>query len=188
MNGDIREKIKLACIEAFNGKGCRFTLDDVAKLLHISKKTIYRWYESKEAILETILLETFDDVHEKQRVIYENPAWGTREKLTRLLTAESKYERAIDMKRLSEVQEVYPRLHALMLQKYTTEWGLALALLERGVQEGVFRPVNVHLVQRLLQEGMQTMHRDGFLERSGMSYWEGVSQMVEIILDGIAAR
>lgn len=188
MSEDIQERIKLACIEAFNEYGCKLNLDDISQKLHISKKTIYRHFASKEEILEQIMTETFDDVHAKQRVIYDNPEWGTREKLRRILTAESKYERAIDMERLPEVQQVYPRLHAAMLEKYATEWELAMTLFRRGVEEGIFRPVNPHLVQRMLQEGMQTVHRGEFLKMSGMTYWEAIAQMVDIILDGVSVR
>ena len=65
MNDDIQERIKLACIEAFNEHGCKLNLDDISQKLHISKKTIYRHFASKEEILEQIMTETFDDVHAK---------------------------------------------------------------------------------------------------------------------------
>ena len=37
----IRKSIMDAVVVLFNEKGMKFTMDDISKLLHISKKTIY---------------------------------------------------------------------------------------------------------------------------------------------------
>jgi AcrR family transcriptional regulator len=37
---EIRQKIMEAVINQFNSKGMKFTMDDISKELHISKKTI----------------------------------------------------------------------------------------------------------------------------------------------------
>lgn len=175
-------------MEEFNRNGCKFTLDDVCRKLKISKKTIYQYFDSKEKILEEILRESFDDVHQKQTLIFQDDHGDTRDKLERILTSESKYERRIAVERVAEFEQYYPQLHRLLLDKYATEWDYVMQLLERGMAEGIFRPINPALVQRLLQEGMQTLHRGGFLARSGLSYWEAIRQMVSIILDGISVR
>ena len=42
---EIRQKIMEAVINQFNSKGMKFTMDDISKELHISKKTIYKEFE-----------------------------------------------------------------------------------------------------------------------------------------------
>ena len=46
---EIQEKILNAAIEEFAQRGLKFTMNDVAKNLGMSKKTIYTIYESKDA-------------------------------------------------------------------------------------------------------------------------------------------
>ena len=41
MQSQLEEKILLAAIEEFGRKGLKFTMDDIAKNLSISKKTLY---------------------------------------------------------------------------------------------------------------------------------------------------
>ena len=42
MNTELRKMILNGTMEVFNEKGLKFTMDDIAKQLKISKKTIYK--------------------------------------------------------------------------------------------------------------------------------------------------
>ena len=48
---EIKEKIIIAAIEEFGKKGLKFTMDDIAKNLGMSKKTLYNVYANKEEML-----------------------------------------------------------------------------------------------------------------------------------------
>lgn len=45
-----KEVILEGTIKAFNEKGLKFTMDDVAKILGMSKKTIYTVFRDKESM------------------------------------------------------------------------------------------------------------------------------------------
>ena len=47
---EMKEKILEAAIEEFEKKGLKFTMDDIAKNLAISKKTLYAVFQNKEEI------------------------------------------------------------------------------------------------------------------------------------------
>ena len=47
----MRKKIIDATVEEFKQNGLKFTMNDLAKRLGISKKTIYTVFESKQAVL-----------------------------------------------------------------------------------------------------------------------------------------
>ena len=49
MNKELKENIMQGTLQAFNQKGLKFTMDDIAKILGISKKTIYQVFRDKEA-------------------------------------------------------------------------------------------------------------------------------------------
>ena len=52
--GKMREKIIEATIREFSKNGLKFTMNDLAKQLGISKKTIYTVFESKQAVLVAV--------------------------------------------------------------------------------------------------------------------------------------
>ena len=51
----VEEKIINQTIQLFQAKGLKFTLDELASELRISKKTIYQYFPSKEAILNEVV-------------------------------------------------------------------------------------------------------------------------------------
>ena len=48
---ELRETILEGTIQAFNKKGLKFTMDDIAALLGISKKTIYTVFQDKNTLV-----------------------------------------------------------------------------------------------------------------------------------------
>ena len=55
MDQNIRTDILKNTIKVFNKKGLKLTMDDVAGYMGISKKTIYKCYDSKEEIFGEIV-------------------------------------------------------------------------------------------------------------------------------------
>jgi len=51
---NIQQDILTTTLELFNDKGLDFTMDDIAQSMHIAKKTIYRFFSSKEDLLKAV--------------------------------------------------------------------------------------------------------------------------------------
>lgn len=85
MNKELKENIMQGTLQAFNQKGLKFTMDDIAKILGISKKTIYQVFRDKE----TLFLETvdylFDRIKDSEQKIVENPEMDTLQKIHTIL-------------------------------------------------------------------------------------------------------
>ena len=58
-------KIVNATIDIFREKGVKFTMDDLANRLGVSKRTLYENIDSKETLLNLLVDEVFDSVTEK---------------------------------------------------------------------------------------------------------------------------
>ena len=52
---ELQQKLLEAAIVVFNQKGMKFTMDDLARQLEISKKTIYTVFLNKEELLYGML-------------------------------------------------------------------------------------------------------------------------------------
>ena len=63
---ELRETILEGTIKVFNQKGLKFTMDDVAKTLGMSKKTIYTVFDDKESMFYDMVDYMFDRIKESE--------------------------------------------------------------------------------------------------------------------------
>lgn len=59
---ELRETILEGTIQAFNKKGLKFTMDDIASLLGMSKKTIYTVFQDKNTLVSEMVDYCFDSI------------------------------------------------------------------------------------------------------------------------------
>ena len=82
---ELREKVLQGTMQAFNQKGLKFTMDDIARILGISKKTIYQAFPDKEALFLGMVDYLFDRIKESEREVLEDESLSTLEKIRRIL-------------------------------------------------------------------------------------------------------
>ncbi|MCB9498776.1 MAG: TetR/AcrR family transcriptional regulator [Bacillales bacterium] len=182
----MKEEIILECINLFNIEGCKFHLDDVAKNLKISKKTIYKYFSSKEDILKTIVEESADAVKERQIAIYNDNTLETKEKLFQILTAKSKFENVLNLSKAFETEIYYPDVYTYFQKEFEKEWERAISLVQKGIDEGTFKDMNIDLIKNLLLNGMQMLYKGDILARNHMTYHEAIIEIAKIVLEGIS--
>lgn len=105
MNKELKENIMQGTLQAFNQKGLKFTMDDIAKILGISKKTIYQVFRDKE----TLFLETvdylFDRIKDSEQKIVENPEMDTLQKIHTILGVMPECYQDVDFRQLYQLKE-----------------------------------------------------------------------------------
>ena len=74
-------------IKQYREKGIKFTMDDVANDLHMSKKTIYKYYKDKDSMLIDAVNEFFDTVKKAEEKILVDKELDYYEKLRKVLSA-----------------------------------------------------------------------------------------------------
>ena len=151
MNKELKENIMQGTLQAFNQKGLKFTMDDIAKILGISKKTIYQVFRDKE----TLFLETvdylFDRIKDSEQKIVENPEMDTLQKIHTILGVMPECYQDADFRQLYQLKEKYPEIYHQVEVRLETGWETTIALLEQGMQEGVIRPVQIPILKMMLE-------------------------------------
>ena len=66
----MKETIIQEAINLYRIKGLSFTMNDIAKNLHIAKKTIYRYFDSKESLLQGIVEYGVALIQENKKQIF----------------------------------------------------------------------------------------------------------------------
>ena len=82
---ELRETILEETIQAFNKKGLKFTMDDIAALLGISKKTIYTVFQDKNTLVSEMVDYCFDSIKESEQKVLGSLTVEYQEKYLQVL-------------------------------------------------------------------------------------------------------
>ena len=110
-HNELRTRLCAVGMELFRRDGLRFTMQQAAAMMHISKKTIYAVYPSKEALLLDMVDDAFTRIHARKQRILDGP--GTlAEKLRAVIIALPEEYTALDLQQMDLLDEKYPRVAA----------------------------------------------------------------------------
>ena len=109
---ETQKKIMETVIVEFNKRGLKFTMDDIAKDLHMSKKTIYKEYEDKEQLFDQMVDFCFSSIKESEAEILSDSSLSTVEKVSRILIALPENYKNIDFRMIYQLKDKYPTTYA----------------------------------------------------------------------------
>ena len=139
----LKKDIMEATIKVFNEKGLKFTMDDIAKECHISKKTRYIIFDDKYQLFFTIVDYIFDAIKESEDAVLSEESLSTIEKLRKIIGVLPEGYKDIDFRQLYILRDKYPSTYAQVEERLETGWETTIQLIEQGIKEGVIRPVPV---------------------------------------------
>ena len=163
-------------------------MDDIAKQLCISKKTIYTVFSDKETLFYAVVDYMFDSIKESERQVLEDTSLSTLEKIRKILGVLPEGYKEIDFRQLYLLKEKYPQIYRKVEERLETGWESSIQLLEQGMQEGVIRPIPVALVKMMLEAALEQFFQRDILIRNGLTYTEALEEVVGILVDGITVK
>ncbi|MDY5440697.1 MAG: TetR/AcrR family transcriptional regulator [Candidatus Enteromonas sp.] len=182
---DLRPTIVTSFIEEFNLHGPKLTLDKVASRIHISKKTIYRFFRSKDDIYAYLLNEACTMIHREQSAIAADPNRSTRQKIIDILTIPSVYETRMDISKLPMLETESPAIFKNFLHAFEISWNDVSSLLLQGQEEGIVKKdINVPLAVGYLEGCLQHLFITPLLKTAKLTYTEAIHQLVDTFLFG----
>lgn len=184
---ETKKEIMQACILAFNDKGLKFTMDDVSKHCHISKKTMYLIFKDKEDLFIKMVDYLFDGIKSSEKAVLEDASLSTIEKIRRILGVLPESYSEIDFSQLYSLRDKYPSIYKKVEERLETGWETSIALIEKGQLEGVIKPVKVPIVKMMLEASLEQFFQRDVLIANKISYKEALDEVVNIIVDGISA-
>ena len=182
---ETRVRVYEAVIDAFNEKGLKFTMDDVAKRLTMSKKTLYQLFEDKEKLFLETIEYGFRQVKEEERKIIENPRLDLSEKIRRVIIVLPDKYRNVDYRKLYDLREKFPRVYREVAIRIESDWEPTLALLEQGMKEGKIRKISLPVLKAMIEGSMEHFLTGETLTREKITYEKALEQMIDIIMKGI---
>ncbi|ARD47887.1 TetR family transcriptional regulator [Sporosarcina sp. P37] len=183
----MKARIMKAFLEEIHEKSMKFTMDDLARRLGISKRTLYQHFSSKTEILDAIIDSTLQEFDEKTALIMQDPQLGLVEKIKRAITVIPKYNDFYNWQILDQMKKTHPaqweRVHAAL-----HEWDELRELIEQGIREGIIANQNVPLLMKLIIDATNsTLDRKFFYENS-ITVTEALDSIVDILLFGFIKK
>ncbi len=178
---DLRARIIAAATDQFRSQGLRFTMQEVAEAMHISKKTIYTVYPSKEVLLLDMVDALFARIHcRKQELMEENSPID--DQIQAVMIALPEEYAALDFRQLCVLDDKYPAVARRVRKHLETGWEPTIALLKEGMAQGRIRRVSIPVLRQMVTASIENFLTETQAEDS---YRETLSQMIDIIMNGI---
>jgi len=146
----LREKIVSVALKAFLKEGIRaITMDDVASLMGISKRTLYELFPDKEQLVLSCV-----ELHNAQRRIEAEPVFKKCENVVDVLLCFYRFM-AEDLYATNPLfftdMHRYPSVQKLIRERHANHCNESIEFLNRGVKEGFFRDdVNLEISHELV--------------------------------------
>lgn len=183
---ELRQTILEGTLTVFNEKGLKFTMDDVARILGMSKKTIYTVFRDKETMFLAMVDYMFDAIKESEQAIVEDSGLTTKEKIRRILGVLPTGYQDVDFRQLYLLKDKYPKIYRKVEQRLETGWEQTITLLEQGMEEGTIRRVRIPIIKMMLEATLEQFFQRDILLQNKISYKEALDEVVEILMNGIS--
>ena len=182
---ETQKKIMETVIVEFNKRGLKFTMDDIAKDLHMSKKTIYKEYEDKEQLFDQMVDFCFSSIKESEAEILSDSSLSTVEKVSRILIALPENYKNIDFRMIYQLKDKYPTTYAKIEKRLESDWENTINLVEQGMKEGTIRKMPIAVLKAMVEASIEKfLSSDALIEGK---YNDALQIMVDIVMNGIAA-
>ena len=181
---ELRERIIKVAFASFSEKGIKaITMDDIANLLSMSKRTLYEIFHDKESLLKECVLysqKMFDDYVAE----ISNGAYNVLEIMLKL------HQKALEVyaqtnRLFFEDMGKYPKVRKMVhdLRESTMEQNMLF--LKQGVEQGLFRDdISLDIMRLLLHEQMGFLSNPKHLSK--YSFSELSTTVLLIYLRGIS--
>lgn len=182
---ELKAKLLDAAKEEYKEKGLKFTMDDIASRLFISKKTIYKVFKDKTDLCIAMVDNIFEKIKECEKRVLENAKLSVKEKLRAVMSAMPDSIADIDFSQMYALREKYPEIFKRVQEKLESGWELTTELLNQGIREGVFRPVNISIFKHTFSAALEQFFSRDFLNENNLRYDDALCQITDLLISGI---
>ena len=180
-----KERILKGTIQAFNEKGLKFTMDDLARILGMSKKTIYVEFTDKNSLFLAMVDYLFDGIKESEEEIINNTDIDIVDKIKTMLGVLPESYKDIDLRQLYMLKDKYPVIYKRVEERFENGWQQTIELLKEAMEEGKVRKVNVDIFKMMMEAALEQFFQRDILIYNSLSYEEGLKEVVGILMNGI---
>ncbi|GIK59734.1 MAG: TetR/AcrR family transcriptional regulator [Ignavibacteriota bacterium] len=161
------------------------TMDEIAAELKMSKKTIYKFFPSKEDLVKAIA-KYFMNKMKNTILPALNSDKNAIEKLGDLIKILAKVSEKISASRMEELKRHFPSLWN-DIDSFRTEmmFGNITKVIDQGKKEGLFIDYPTNIIMNVLVASIRTIVNPDFIMNNNYSLIEAARYAFRIVISGI---
>lgn len=161
------------------------SIDELARDYHISKKTIYKHFKSKDELLASVIKDFTSKITNSIIEIMDTDK-NSIEKLIDVLNLIQNSMKQLSLKYIDDIQKHKPKLwnYIEKFRKENLEKIVHQTIME-GMKEGLFEDVDPVIVFRIFYGAVRNVLVPEFLINNPISSEEAVKKTFDILLNGI---
>ena len=164
----------------------KFTVDEVAAELHISKKTLYQYFSGKDEMIR----EYFKEILGSDRQSVLDAVGSGRsflEKIHAIVHSSHRYR--LPVRIMDEAKQFYPDEWAKIETLKQFKLDEFQKLLKQASDEGILRPdVHFGILSAMLERVSGMFIDTDFLLENGMKATQAIDEVLNIIIGGIVKK
>jgi AcrR family transcriptional regulator len=182
------EQILNAALDLFVKFGIRrVTMEDIAKQISISKKTLYKYFESKDAMVEALLKAKLERMEKKFNTVVKDKTLGFEEKIKMLFSFVSMNLKSFNISFVSEIQTSYPvlweRLQDFKSEAVHSSFG---KVMEEGFKQGFVRQdIDPTVLVDMYSATLRTIMTPSYILSTNYSKTDIYQMIIKIYFRGI---
>jgi AcrR family transcriptional regulator len=159
------------CLNVFLSHGIKSSMDDIAKELGMSKRTLYEMFESKSELIYKCILYTVEEKKRKMEYYLSKEGKNIIEKLFPFLNESIYNDMKVHQQFFHEIKRYYPEIFAKVISTYIDSYQLYIGkIIREGIKQGLVRDnINVDIVQAFFFE-LVTSHNHNKLDKLCQQY------------------
>ncbi|MEN6325336.1 MAG: TetR/AcrR family transcriptional regulator [Syntrophomonas sp.] len=185
----IEERILNACTELTQTRGLRnFTVDELAARAGVSKRTLYRYYRSKDEIIEAVV-ENFINraAAEGDRIIKleANPVNIINHMLSYLF-ANGRF--ITGDPGLNDLRQYYPHLWEKIERFRSERIAMVIGIINCGRREQAADAIDPRIITTAILASIQAVLNPDFILDNGLSFEKTAEQLIRFLLSAVAEK
>ncbi|EJW18573.1 putative HTH-type transcriptional regulator YvaF [Paenibacillus alvei DSM 29] len=184
----MRERIMKAFIEELQDKGIKFTMDDLARRLGMSKRTLYEHFSSKAELLDTIIEQTLHESDAKTAEIMKDNTLSLLDKMKAVMTVLPNHFELYDNRILEQMKRAYPEQWLKIDNALRDEWEILRNLLEQGMDEGIILRHNAAFIVKVITDAFNSTLDQRFFAKQNISLPDALQSIADMVLYGLVTR
>ena len=177
----MKEIIIQEAINLYRIKGLSLTMNDIAQSLHIAKKTIYKYFDSKESLLQGVVEYGFALIQQKKRQILSSDL-AYIEKLSQLLIAMPTEIASIEFKQLESLSTPYPAVFESINHHLKSDWEPVYAFIQQGIDAHILRDIPLYMIEIIITSSMNSLLSNS---DDTHTYQQSLQDLLDILMKGM---
>ena len=184
----MNERILEGALKVFREKGPKFTMDDIASEMKMSKKTIYTIFTDKNELMCEMMNFAFDLIKESEDKIYYDNSLTRIEKIRSILSVLPESYYGFEYTAMHQLATKYPKAYEIMQERLDSGWDKTIDLLKDGIAEGEIREIDLNIFKLMYEACVEQLLMGDFLQGSSKDYPTALAEVVDVMVDGIIVK